>query len=66
MKPVLLCVSGLNPAIITETFYALAKRPHHPFIAHELAIITTGKGKREIDQQLRESGRFTTMCERNG
>jgi hypothetical protein len=24
--PVLLCVSGMSPAIITETFYALAHR----------------------------------------
>lgn len=63
--PVLLCVSGMSPAIITETFYALAKRKNNPFIAQKLVIVTTQKGEEQIQDDLLNSGRFSRMCTQN-
>lgn len=48
---VLLCASGMSPAIITETLYALITRPE-PFLPREVHIITTTTGKKEIERQL--------------
>lgn len=49
--PVLLCASGMSPAIITETLYALITRPE-PFLPREIHVITTTKGKEKIEGEL--------------
>lgn len=48
---VLLCVSGMSPAIITETLYALItqKRPWYP---DEVHIVTTTEGTDKINKEL--------------
>jgi CRISPR-associated protein (TIGR02584 family) len=43
MKKVLLCVTGLSPQIVTETIYALARRPS-PWVPDEVHLITTARG----------------------
>jgi len=48
---VLLCASGMSPAIITETLYALITRDD-PFLPEEIHVITTTRGKDEIERQL--------------
>ncbi len=63
--PVLLCVSGMSPAIISETFYALAKRAKDPFIAQKIAVVTTAKGMIEIQEKLLDSKVFDAMCQQN-
>ncbi|MEY4980143.1 MAG: hypothetical protein RLZZ352_2413 [Pseudomonadota bacterium] len=48
---VLLCVSGMSPAIITETLFALLteSKPYRP---HEIHIVTTTQGKAKILKDL--------------
>lgn len=53
--PVLLCASGMSPAIITETLFALITRPA-PFLPREIHVVTTALGRREIFNQLLDSG----------
>jgi CRISPR-associated protein (TIGR02584 family) len=48
---VLLCVSGMSPAIITETLYALITRKQ-PWYPHEIHIVTTTEGISKIKKEL--------------
>ena len=51
MKTTLIAVSGMSPAIITETVWALgAESP--PVVPDEVVIVTTAKGRRDIDETL--------------
>lgn len=51
MKTVLVAVSGMSPAIITETLWALAGESP-PVVPDEVVIITTTKGERDIQDML--------------
>ena len=48
---VLLCASGMSPAIITETLYALITRPD-PFWPDEIHIVSTTQGCRALQREL--------------
>lgn len=61
MKKVLAFVSGMSPAIITETIYALAKS-EEAWVADDIYIFTTQTGKKEIEEQLLTSGVYQEMC----
>ncbi len=49
--PVLLCVTGMSPAVLTETVWALAHEPE-PVIPSRVVVITTLAGRAEIERQL--------------
>ena len=52
---VLLAVTGMSPAILTETVWALAhpQRPgEEPVIPHEVIVITTVRGKADLERDL--------------
>ena len=51
MKTTLVAVSGMSPAIITETVWALY-RESPAVIPDDVVIITTGKGEADIQSQL--------------
>lgn len=61
MKKVLAFVSGMSPAIITETIYALATS-EEKWVADEIYIYTTQTGKRQVEEQLLHSGVYAEMC----
>lgn len=63
---ILLCVSGMTPAIITETYYYLAKLREPAFIPERVIIVTTEDGRERIQQDLFDTPRFRQMCEANG
>lgn len=48
---VLLCVSGMSPAIITETLFALLTQPH-AYVPREIHVVTTTQGKDKIMSDL--------------
>lgn len=57
-RRILACVSGMSPAIITETLFALVTQ--HDFIPDEVHVITTLKGRELIQKHLLhvETGHF--------
>ncbi|MEX8503276.1 MAG: CRISPR-associated ring nuclease Csm6 [Leptothrix ochracea] len=60
-RRVLVCVSGMSPAIVTETLYALVTQQQDaPFVPDEIHVITTVDGKEKIVRELlaAESGMF--------
>lgn len=58
-RRVLVCVSGMSPAVVTETLYALIQ-PEHDFVPDEIHVVTTGDGKRALMKELLdpEKGQF--------
>lgn len=50
-KTVLVAVTGLSPAVLTETVWALA-RENPPVIPDTVIVVTTATGKNEITRQL--------------
>ena len=58
-RNILVCVSGMSPAIVTETLYALVNESP-AFIPDEIHIITTLDGKDKIQRELLDpqQGRF--------
>ncbi|WP_298236627.1 CRISPR-associated ring nuclease Csm6 [uncultured Azohydromonas sp.] len=54
-RRVLICVSGMSPAVVTETLYALIQ-PEHDFVPDEIHVVTTGDGKQALMEQLLEPG----------
>ena len=62
MKRILAFVSGMSPAIITETIYALATSSE-PWIADEIYVLTTKTGKNKIQQELLDSGVYAKLCQ---
>ena len=50
-SPVLLAVTGMSPAILTETIWALA-RENPPVIPERVVVITTLPGKARIEEEL--------------
>jgi len=51
-RRVLLAVAGLSPQVLTETLYALATDPKHPWIPTEIHLITTGEGRKRAELAL--------------
>jgi CRISPR-associated protein (TIGR02584 family) len=51
-RTVLLAVSGMSPAIITETVWALAQQQEPPIIPDEIRVITTRRGESDLTQEL--------------
>jgi len=49
--PVLLAVTGMSPAILTETIWALSQEPD-PIIPVRIIVVTTSDGRRELERQL--------------
>lgn len=56
MKTILIAVSGISPAIITETLWKLADESP-PVVPDEVVIITTVRGEFDISQQLLSSSK---------
>ncbi|NRT58058.1 CRISPR-associated ring nuclease Csm6 [Sphaerotilus uruguayifluvii] len=50
LRRVLVCVSGMTPAIVTETLYALVK--DQDFVPDEIHVITTLEGRNRIRESL--------------
>src|SRR5262249_53481271 len=61
-RNILLCVAGLTPQIVTETFYALAVVRRER--VDEIRVITTLEGLERIERDLLdpETGRFLELC----
>lgn len=51
-RTVLIAVTGLSPAVLTETIWALAKHPSHPVIPDIVVVLTTLTGEMKIKEQL--------------
>lgn len=49
-RRVLACVSGMSPAVVTETLHVLVTQ--HDFIPDEIHVITTGQGRDKVLQNL--------------
>lgn len=50
-RRILLCVSGMSPAIITETLYALHQQ-NPPFVPDEVHVVTTQTGYQRVQTDL--------------
>lgn len=61
MYKILIFVSGLSPAIISETLYAL-QQGSAPWAPDKIIIYTTTSGKQKIIDQLINSGVFASLC----
>lgn len=48
----LVCVSGMSPAVVTETLYALLKTEQQPFVPDEVHVITTLQGRTKLIKEL--------------
>lgn len=48
---ILLAVTGMSPAVLTETVWALAHEPE-PVIPHRVVVVTTTEGRAQIQRQL--------------
>lgn len=51
-QTVLIAVTGLSPAVLTETIWALAKHPLEPVIPDKIIVLTTLTGEQKIKEQL--------------
>ncbi len=51
-QTVLIAVTGLSPAVLTETIWALAKHPTQPVIPDKIIVLTTVTGESKIKEQL--------------
>jgi CRISPR-associated protein (TIGR02584 family) len=56
-ETVLLAVTGMSPAILTETVWALAHE-HPPTVPSRVIVVTTSEGRRQIDQLFQPVPRF--------
>lgn len=67
-KRILVAVSGLTPAILTETLYAVAVNADEPFIPTEVHLLTTLEGKERAQNSLLkgEKAAFKTLCQEYG
>ena len=46
----LLAVTGMSPAILTETIWAMASDPEEPIIPTRIRVVTTKAGSKEVDK----------------
>ncbi len=53
-RNILVCVSGMSPAVVTETLYALVLKESPAFVPDEIHVITTLQGKEKILNELLE------------
>jgi len=61
-ETVLLAVTGMSPAILTETVWALAQEAE-PVIPDRIVVVTTTGGRRELETQLfGHDSRFAGRC----
>jgi CRISPR-associated protein (TIGR02584 family) len=61
---VLLAVTGLSPAVLTETVWALATQ--HRILPHRIVLLTTMEGKRHLEEKLftpKKEGRNKSVWE---
>lgn len=67
-RRILVAVSGLSPAILTETLYALATNKAQPFVPTEIHLITTSEGKeRAVNSLLKgDNAAFHRLCQDYG
>ncbi len=63
-RRILMCVSGMSAAIITETLYALLMQDP-PFVPDEIHVVTTSTGKEKIIKELLtpDSGHFHRLMQ---
>jgi len=62
LSTVLLAVTGMSPAVLTETVWALAHEPE-PVLAERVIAVTTSAGRVEIERQLfTPLNRFGGQC----
>ena len=54
-RRILLCISGMSPAIVTETLYALQQQTP-PFVPDEVHVVTTGGGHKRVQDDLLAPG----------
>ncbi len=59
VRRILMCVSGMSPAVVTETLYALVTQVP-PFVPDEIHVVTTIDGKTKVMEHLLtpETGHF--------
>ena len=71
-RKVLVVVSGLSPAVVTATFYALAVTAKPLWVPSEVYVVTTGAGLKQLEASLLDSvgangrvrkGQFRALCE---
>jgi CRISPR-associated protein (TIGR02584 family) len=58
---ILLCLAGQTPAVITETFYALAVAQKPPFVPNKIVVITTAGGEKVCKPVLADQ--IKKLCE---
>ena len=51
-RKVLVVVSGLSPAVVTATFYALAVTAKPLWVPSEVYVVTTGAGLKQLETSL--------------
>ncbi len=60
---ILLAVTGMSPAVLTETVWALADDESAPTVPDEVLVLTTVAGKKEIENQLfSPASAFSGQC----
>ena len=57
-RTTLIAVTGLSPAVLTETLWALASGPH-PTVPDHIVVITTLTGRQRLTEQLLSDERWT-------
>jgi CRISPR-associated protein (TIGR02584 family) len=64
-KRILLCVSGLSPQIVTETFYALAVTQKNKWVPNEIRLLTTTRGADNAKKMLlnEKNSWFSRLCD---
>lgn len=68
-RNLLLSVTGMSPAVVTETLYGIAQRQKKGIDSpwpDEIRIITTSKGKKEMVSRLVEGDWLSQVCEATG
>ncbi len=49
---ILISLSGLSPAVVTETVWGLATRERDPIVVDRVVVLTTKKGRKKLDEQV--------------
>ncbi|MEW6168803.1 MAG: CRISPR-associated ring nuclease Csm6 [Pseudomonadota bacterium] len=58
----LVAVAGSTPQVLTETLYALAKRPERPFVPDALKVFTTSEGGAQLARALLAENQLARLC----
>jgi CRISPR-associated protein (TIGR02584 family) len=58
----LVAVAGSTPQVLTETLYALAKRPERPFVPDALKVFTTSEGGAQLARALLAEHQLARLC----